>query len=87
MDMRFYWCQDRGSQKLFCVYCNSGKVNLGDYYSKHDAAKHNQMFRPIYLNKNNSPIDIPMNYALGLRECVDYDQGNPQSINPNRLIW
>ena len=55
MDMRFYWCQDRVSQKRFCVYWNSVKVNLSYYYSKHHAEKHHQMVRPIYLNKKNIP--------------------------------
>ena len=84
--MQFYWCQNRVSKKRFCVYWNSIKVNLGDYYSEHHAEKNHQIVRPIYLNKNNSPRNIPINIAMGLQGCVYLDQGNAQSINPNRLV-
>ena len=86
MDMRFYCCQDQFSPKRFCVYWKSGIVNLGDYYSKHHAAKHYQMVQPIYLNNNNSPREITINTAVVLRGYEDSDQGNAQSNNPNRLI-
>ena len=85
MAIRLYWCQDQVSQNRFCVYWKSRKVNLGDYYSKHHTKKHHHMVRPIYLNENNSPRDIPTNAAVGLRGCVDSDQLNTQTINPNIL--
>ena len=44
------------------------------------------MVRPIYFNKNNSPIDIPTNDEVDLQGCVDSDQGNAQRINHNRLV-
>ena len=85
MDIRFYWYQDWVSQKRFRVYWNSGKVHFGYFYSKHNAAKHHQMVRPIYLNEKNSHGEISMNYVVGLRCCVDSYQGNAQSINSNKL--
>ena len=67
MNMRFYWCWHQVSQNSFCVYWNPGKVNIGDYYSKHHLAKHHQMVRPIYLNEKSSLKDIPKNSVVGLR--------------------
>ena len=86
MGVRFYWCQDQVLQKHFCVYWNSVKVNISDYYSKHHSEKHHQMVRHIYLNKNNSPRDISKNTVVVLRGCVYSDQGNAKIINLNRLI-
>jgi hypothetical protein len=40
MDMRFYWLKDREAQKQFKIYWRAGKLNRGDYYTKHHPAIH-----------------------------------------------
>ena len=54
MDMRYYWIQDRSDQGQVDVGWKPGKINLGDYYTKHHSAKHHQAVRPIYLHTQAS---------------------------------
>jgi hypothetical protein len=49
MDMRFYWLKDREAQKQFRIYWRAGKLNKGDYYTKHHAPIHHQTTRPTLL--------------------------------------
>jgi hypothetical protein len=42
MDMRFYWLKDRETQKQFKIYWRQGKLNRGDYDTKHHPAIHHQ---------------------------------------------
>ena len=49
MDMRFYWLKDRESQKQFRIYWRQGKLNRGDYITKHHPAIHHQAIRPTLL--------------------------------------
>jgi hypothetical protein len=35
MDMRFHWLRDREAQEQFRIYWRPGKVNRGDYWTKH----------------------------------------------------
>ena len=58
IDMRFYWLQDRVSQKMFKVAWAPGKVNLADYYTKHHPSKHVRRVRPLYTTQANSPRDM-----------------------------
>ena len=58
IDMRFYWLQDRVSQKMFNVHLAPGKVNLADYYTKHHPAKHVKQIRSIYINGPSSPRSL-----------------------------
>ena len=48
IDMRFYWLRDRAQQGQFNIYWDSGKHNLGDYYTKHHPPTHHKQVRPIY---------------------------------------
>jgi hypothetical protein len=41
MDMRFYWIQDRVSQKQFKVDWHLGPTNRADYFTKHHSLSHN----------------------------------------------
>ena len=85
--MRFYWYQDLLSQKHLYVYWNLGTFNLGDYYSKHHAAKHHSTLRPIYMHKKISPREIPTNSSSGLLECIDlYKDTQKQNANPITII-
>ena len=53
--MQFYWCQDLVSQKYLYVYWNSGKFNLGYYYSKQHAARHQQTIRLTFIHDKPCP--------------------------------
>ena len=35
MDMRFYWLKDREAKKQFKIFWRAGKLNKGDYHTKH----------------------------------------------------
>jgi hypothetical protein len=49
MDMRFYWLKDREAKKQFKIYWRSGKLNKGDYHTKHHPGIHHQSTRPTLL--------------------------------------
>jgi hypothetical protein len=49
MDMRFYWLKDREAQNQFRIFWRSGKLNRGDYYSKHHPPVHHKATRPTIL--------------------------------------
>jgi hypothetical protein len=49
MDMRFYWLKDREARKQFRIYWRRGKLNRGDYVTKHHPAIHHQTIRPTLL--------------------------------------
>ncbi len=49
MDMRFYWLKDRETRKQFRIYWRAGKLNRGDYVTKHHPAVHHQTIRPTIL--------------------------------------
>jgi hypothetical protein len=49
MDMRFYWLKDREWRKQFKIYWRAGKLNRGDYATKHHPAVHHQTIRPTIL--------------------------------------
>ena len=76
IDMRFYWIRDRVSQKHFTVSWSPGKLNLGDYHTKHHSARHHREVRPIYVNEMNSPKHLPKVSSTNLRGCVDPDIGS-----------
>ena len=71
MDIQFYWIRDRITQKHFLVYWYPGKLNLGDYHTKHHASKHHQRVRSTYLQEHDSPTDIRTKSPGGLRGCVE----------------
>ena len=49
MDMRFHWLRDRETLKQLRIYWRAGKLNLGDYQTKHHSAKHHRDIRHVYL--------------------------------------
>jgi len=49
MDMRFYWLKDREARDQFKIYWRRGKLNRGDYVTKHHPAIHHQTIRPTLL--------------------------------------
>jgi hypothetical protein len=49
MDMRFYWLEDREARDQFKIYWRMGKLNKGDYVTKHHPAAHHQAIRPSLL--------------------------------------
>jgi hypothetical protein len=49
MDMRFYWLKDREARDQFKIYWRMGKLNKGDYVTKHHPAAHHQAIRPSLL--------------------------------------
>jgi len=42
MDMRFYWLTDREVKKQLNIYWRAGKLNKGNYQTKHHPAIHHQ---------------------------------------------
>ena len=49
MDMRFYWLKDREARNQFRIYWRQGKLNKGDYVTKHHPAIHHQTIRSTFL--------------------------------------
>ena len=49
MDMRFHWLRDRETLKQLRIYWRAGKLNLGDYQTKHHSAKHHRDIQHVYL--------------------------------------
>ncbi len=49
MDMKCHWLQCRISQKQFQHYWAAGKLNLGDYFTKHHPVIHHQATRGTFL--------------------------------------
>ena len=47
--MRFHWLQDRETLKQLQIYWRVGKLNLGDYQTKHHLAKHHRDNRHVFL--------------------------------------
>ncbi len=47
MDMKYHWLRCRISQKQFRHYWAAGKLNLGDYFTKHHSAIHHQATRAL----------------------------------------
>jgi hypothetical protein len=54
MDMRYYWIQDRVSQKQFKVYWRPGHTNLADYFTKHFSPSYHRSTRSTYLHGANN---------------------------------
>ena len=48
IDVRFYWLRDRVKQGQFYVFWDSGKNNLGDFYTKHHPPIYHKKNRPIH---------------------------------------
>lgn len=76
MDMRFYWVQDRVSQKQFKVYWRPGPTNLADYFTKHHSPSHHRRTRSTYLHCLNHLSSL-------LRGCVNPGKG----LNPFPGLW
>eukprot|EP00957_Ditylum_brightwellii_P036857 2791092-Ditylum_brightwellii.AAC.1 len=63
--MLFYWVRDRMKQGHFLVYWAPGKVNFGDFHTKHHGAVHNKRLHPFFLYM---PLD--MAFSMNSLECV-----------------
>ena len=50
MDMKFHWVKDREAQGHYNYYWAPGKINLGDYYTKHHPKIYHQIMRRFILN-------------------------------------
>jgi hypothetical protein len=49
MDMKYHWLQCRINQKQFQHYWAAGKLNLGDYFTKHHPVIHHQATMGTFL--------------------------------------
>jgi hypothetical protein len=74
MDMRFYWVQDRCNQNQFIVYWKPGKVNLGDYFSKHHPAYHHLNMRKVYLHQAKCAIQILQKMNSESKDVTGFSQ-------------
>jgi hypothetical protein len=71
IDMCSYWLKDREAQNQFIMFWAPGKLNLGDYYTKHHAPTHNQNIKRVYLHDNqNSCMHLPQELSTALQRCV-----------------
>jgi hypothetical protein len=82
MDMRFHWLRDRESQDQFKIYCQPGKTNLADYFTKHHPPNHHTNVRAEFLMKVqylaearqkqlvNGQTTAPQTQIAKLQECV-----------------
>ena len=69
--MRFFWITDQVILGEFYVQWHPGHENLADYYTKHFDDEHNMEVSPGCLQKNNSPIFLPIYEApIALQGCV-----------------
>jgi hypothetical protein len=58
--MRFYWLKDREAQHQFIMFWAPGKLNLGDYFTKHHAPAHHHNIKRLHLHDNQkSPMHLP----------------------------
>ena len=48
-DMRYHWIKDRIAQKQFDLYWSTGRLNRGDYFTKHHPPAHHRLMRSKYL--------------------------------------
>ena len=53
MDMRFHWLKDREAQGHYNFYWAPGKINLGDFYTKHHPGNYHRNMRKFILNCAN----------------------------------
>jgi hypothetical protein len=53
MDTRYHWLMDRVRQKVFDVFWQPGRENLGDYLTKHNSAQHHKDMRGLILHQAN----------------------------------
>ena len=64
--MHFYCLQYHMLQDNYHFYWRSGKLNKGDYYTKHHPAIHHQHERPTILNFNNVTADFIGQGCIGM---------------------
>ena len=58
MDMRFHWFYERETLKQLRIYWRAGKLNLGDYHTKHHSAKHHKDVRYEYLTPQAELVEL-----------------------------
>ena len=69
--MRFFWITYQVILGYFDVQWHPVHENLADYYTKHFDDEHNMEVSPGCLQKNNSPIFLPIYEApIALQGCV-----------------
>ena len=66
MDMRFYWLLDRAIKNKYHFCWRTGKINKGDYYTKHHTAIHHQQECPSILNAHNMNSDLIWQGCIGM---------------------
>jgi hypothetical protein len=54
IDMRYYWLQDRQSQKQIKVYWATKHTNLADYFTKRHSETHHVQIRPFLISNNSN---------------------------------
>jgi hypothetical protein len=67
IDMRIFWLKDREAQNQFIMFWAPGKLNLGDYFTKHHAPVHHQSIKRLYSRDNQkSPMHPPQELSTAL---------------------
>jgi hypothetical protein len=58
MDIRFHWIRCREAQNQFRFFWHPGKINRGNYWTKHHCATHHIEKRPTILTPNHILIAL-----------------------------
>ena len=79
MDMRYHWLKDRAAQQQFDFYWEPGKMNMGDFYTKHHPPKYHRALRPFILKSAQTILT-----DRHLQECVETLTSKPRGTDVTR---
>jgi hypothetical protein len=81
VDMRFYWVCDCSKQGHFHIFWKPGTANFANFFTKHHAARHHQLMRPVYLHekKASAAIAIALPILHGFSHPADGEPNPMQS--------
>ena len=78
MDMRFHWLRDRAAQRQFRFFWRPGKLNMGDYWTRHHPAAHHR-------NVCNE-ILTPVSRLLELRKKLSAGRAKLTELRHNQCL-
>ena len=71
MTMRYFWIRDQKTFKIPIAW-KLGKLNIADYFTKHNSVKYYKRVRPIYLQTDEMPQAVPLVLLNpSLQGCLD----------------
>jgi hypothetical protein len=88
MDMKYHWLQCRISQKKFRHYWAAGKLNLGDYFTKHHPAIHHQATKGTFLTDISRLIELRSQHKNYTVTTTSHSKGVlDRSGQPDMAVW